>query len=169
MTTIETTRHGIGRLAARRVFAIAVLIAGTGLAACEDDPIDPHEHEEGDIAGFRIQEVGSGTVLLTYDGPTGADTLFLPHGQTIEVEVVWLDDHGDELALDTHEHSWELAENHSAIASFVQSQDEPWRGTFTTAALLPGATVYGGYTVTLFHGEEAEFGTSQLVAAVQGD
>ena len=158
--------------AGHRVLAIAVLIGGT--AACESDPVDLRDHEEGDVAGFRIQGTqenpgGSHPVLLTYDGPAGADTLVLPDDTTRDVEIVWLDEDGEVVELDSDEHSWQLVENHSAIVSFTPSGVEPWQGTFTTNDLLPGATVYGGFTVTLFHGDEAEFETTQLVAAVEGE
>lgn len=171
MMTSWNVRPGAGALAARRVLAIAVLLGGAGLAACEDDPIDPDEHAEGDVAGFRIDALlatpggGSRETLLTYDGPVGADTLFLPAGQAVEVEIVWLDDHGDELDLPADEHTWELSESH-AVMSFQPSATEPWQGVLNTATVTPGLTVYGGYTVTLFHAGEAEFETVELVAAV---
>lgn len=172
MQTMEWKRSAAGY----RVLAIAVLIGGAGVTGCESDPVDLEDHEEGDVAGFRIDAVDlqlpggvTRTTLFTYDGPANADTLSLRDGTTIDIEIVWLDADGHELELDADEHPWELAENHSAIVSFVPSDTEPWRGTFTTTPLLPGATVYGGFTVTLFHGEDPEFETSQLVAAVEGD
>lgn len=156
-------------LAGRRVLAIAVMIGGLGVSACEDDPVDTGDREEG-IASFRIREVG-GTVLYEYAGPTNAaaDTLFLPGGEAIEIAIEWLDEDGGVLELEPEEHPWTFAENHSAIVSFTPSTSEPWQGTISTTPLLPGATVYGGFSVTLFHGEEAEFETPQLVAAVEGD
>ena len=175
MTMMNTVQAGAGALAARRVLAIAVLIAGAGLAACEDDPIDPHEHEEGDVAGFRIDAInlqlpGGGTriTLLTYDGPTSPDTLFLDDGDATDIEIVWLDADGEPLDLPADEHSWQLAESHSALA-FEASATEPWQGLLTTAPLAPGLTVYGNYTVTLFHAGEAEFETVELVAAVSAE
>ena len=171
MQTLDSITSVQRGFAGRRLLAIAVLIGGMGLGACEDDPVDPDEHDEGDVAGFRIEQIEQGggrTVLLTYDGPENADTLVLPQGSSVDVEIVWLDDHGDEVDVHADEHDWQLAENHSAIVEFTQSDTEPWRGTFTTTPLLPGATVYGGYTVTLLHGADAEFTTTQLVAAVAG-
>src|SRR5687768_4142039 len=133
MLTSWKVRSGAGARAARRVLAIAVLLGGAGLSACEDDPIDPDEHAEGDVAGFRIDALletpggGSRETLLTYEGPVGADTLLLPAGQAVEVEIVWLDDHGDELDLPADEHTWELSESH-AVMSFQPSATEPWQG-----------------------------------------
>lgn len=170
MMMTSTARSGVGALAGRRILAIAVILAGAGLAACESDPIDPDEHDEGDVAGFRIDALletpggGSRETLLTYDGPTAPDTLYLTAGRVTDIEIVWLDEHGDALELPADEHSWQLDESHTALG-FEPSASEPWRGTLTTATLAPGLTVYGGYTVTLFHGDEAEFQTVELVAA----
>jgi len=162
---VTTTRRG---LAGRRLLVLAVLLGGGVLAGCEDDPVEPHDHAEGDVAAFRLDRIvgDSRTPIYTYDGPNNPDTLFLTDGASYEIEIVWLDEHGNELELDTDEHDWDLAENHSAIASFTRSSAEFWQGTLTTVALVPGATVYGGFSVTLFHGEEAEFQTPQIVAAV---
>lgn len=174
MMTSWNVRRAAGARAARRVLALAVLLGGVGLAACEDDPIDPDEHAEGDVAGFRIDALlatpggGSRETLLTYDGPVGADTLFLPDGRSIDIEIVWLDDHGDELDLPADEHTWVLSESHTFM-SFEASATEPWQGTFTTVTVTPGLTAYGAYTVTLFHAGEAEFETLELVAAVSAE
>ena len=174
--TMETERATRPGMAGRRLLAIAVIIGGTGLGACESDPVDLHDPEEGDVAGFRIDAINlelpggvTRVTLLTYDGPQNADTLMLRHNASIDIEIVWLDEHGDEVHLDGDEHSWTFTDNHSAIVSFTPSDDEPWQGTITTVPLLPGATVYGGYTVTLLHGDEPELQTTQLVAAVSGD
>ena len=161
--------HGV---ALRRILSMGVLIGAATLAACEDDPVDTDGHDEGDVAGFvieRILDSGARTTLYTYAGPTDPDTLFLPHGEAVDIEVIWMDDHGDPVNLPEDEHGWEFTENSSAILSYAASGSEAWQGTITTAPLLPGATVYGGFFVTLNHGEEAEFETPQLVVAVQGD
>ena len=168
-TTTNTTRG-------RRHLAVIAMASALILGACDDDPVELDHHDEGDIAGFRIDQIGiqapgGGTraTLLTYDGPTNPDTLFLGDADEIEIEIVWLDEHGDAIELDADEHGWELAENHSAISGFEPSPTEPWQGTFTTTDLVDGNTVHGAFSVTLLHGEEAEFTTPQIPAAVVAD
>lgn len=158
----------------RRFFSVAAVLGSMALVGCDEDPVDPDDHDEGDIAGFRIDAINlalpGGTdrmTLLTYDGPTGIDTLYLPDDSEIDIEIVWLDEHGDVVEPETDEHAWELAENHSAISSFAHSDSEAWQGTFTTLDLLPDNTVYGGFSVTLLHGDEEEFTTPQITAAVE--
>ena len=162
----EMTTKGRG-IAGRRVLAIAVLIGSSMMAACEDDPVDANGHDEGDVASFRIRQVGGGT-LFTYSAPPAdPDTMVLQAGTSTAIEIEWLDEDGDIVEVDADEHSWQLADNHSAITSFTLSTTDPWRGTIVTTGLVPGNTVYGGFTVTLFHGDEPEFQTSQQVAAVE--
>ena len=155
----------------QRIVTLVAVIGTFSLAACEDDPVDVGGHDEGDVAGFRLERImpdGGRETVYTYDGPTGADTLFLTEGTQVDVEIRWLDEDGDVIELDDEEHDWELIENSSAIVSFSPSDSESWQGTFTTTPLLPGATVYGAFYVTLFHGEEEEFETPGLVVATQG-
>ena len=162
-------RMALTGFAGRRLLAIAVLIVGASLAACEDDPVDGGGHEEGEVASFRIRQVG-GPVLYEYPGPTAADadTLHLGDNGSTTIEIVWLDADGDVIELDADDHSWELFENHNAITTFDPSATDAWRGTFVTNDLLAGSVVHGGFTVTLFHGEEEEFDTPTLVATVEG-
>ena len=159
-------------VAARRFLATGVLVVAATVTACEDDPVDTDAHDEGDVAGFVIERLLDGAgrdTIYTYSGPTNTDTLYLPAGESIDIEIVWTDDHGDAIDLDADEHDWELTENSSAILTFTRSDTETWQGTIVTAPLVAGATVFGVFDVTLFHGEEAEFETPQLDVAVEGD
>ena len=159
----------MNRPSLRRIASVGVLLVGMAtLAACEEDPVDTG-HSEGDVASFRIREVG-GAVLYEYPGAANADedTLYLPDDGDTEIEIVWLAEDGDVVVPDESEHDWELAENHSGIVGFVPSTSHPWQGTFTTNDLAEGASVSGGFSVTLLHGGEEEFETPQLVAVVEG-
>lgn len=165
-TTISREGSVRAGYTSRRILAIAVLIGGATLAACEDDPVDVG-HDEGDVAGFELRTTG-GTTIYRYTGPAGADTLELAHGESIDIEIVWLDADGEVLDLAADEHSWEFEDNSNAM-SFTPSTSNPWGGTITTVPLLPGATVFGTFRVFLFHGEGEEFRTDGLVSAVSGD
>lgn len=156
----------------RRVLSLGALLGTVVLGGCDDDPVEVHDHDEGDVAGFRIEQIlpgGGRSVLVTYDDPADPDTLFLGDSDEIEVEIVWLDEHGDVVEPDADEHGWELEENHSAISGFEQSSTASWQGTFSTTDLVDGNTVHGAFSVTLLHGDEAEFTTPQIPAAVVAD
>ena len=161
----------LGRMprTARRFLAMLVLIGAGTLAACEDDPVDVG-HQEEDVAGFELRTLlagGGSTTLYRYTDPENPDTLQLADDATLDVEIVWLDDHGEVVSLEADEHSWDITESSPAI-HFTPSSSDPWRGTITTQNLLAGVTVLGTLQVRLFHGEEQEFGTVGIVTEVSG-
>ena len=137
----------------RRILAIAVLIGGASLAACEDDPVGPGSHEEA-VAGFELRTLG-GTTLIRYTSGMASNppVLNLTAGTEQAVQVVWLDGEGDVVQVDADEHAWLLTLVHPGIIDFEHDATSDWRGTFDVAQLLPGNTAETAMKVTLYHGD----------------
>ena len=166
--TMATTTTRRARLALSRLLAIAVLIGGA--SACESDPAGVDGHDEGDIASFRIDQqiqTPGGEILetlYTYDGPINPDTLDLADDETIEFEIVWLDEDGDELDVHEDEHTWSIE---TVTGVTFAHGSEAWEGTFTTVDLLPGNQLYSAFRVTLRHAGEVEFQTPYIPVRIE--
>ena len=162
MNDSTTTKARRTRLAPSRLLAIAVLIGGA--SACESDPVGTgHDHEEGDVAHFRLEEVGGGT-LYTYDGPTNPDTLTLPDDASVVFEIVWLAADGDVIEPDEGEHGWNVETE--AGLTFTPSATEPWRGTLTTMDIIVGNELFSALRVELLHAGEVEFETPEITVRI---
>ena len=139
--------------AARRLLAIAVLIGGTSLAACDDDPVGTGSNEEA-IAGFELRTVGGTTLIRYMPGMEGdPPVLDLTAGAEQTVEVVWLGSDGDVVEVDPDEHAWQLTLVNPWIIDFEHDASSDWRGTFDVAGLAPGNSVETAMKVYLYHGE----------------
>lgn len=153
----ETTISREGSVTAghtsRRILAIAVLIGGASLAACEEDPVGSGSHEEA-VAGFELRTL-AGTTLMRYTAGMASNppVLNLTAGAEQSVQVVWLDGDGDIVQVDADEHAWLLTLAHPGIIDFEHDASSDWRGTFDVAGLASGTSAETAMKVYLYHGD----------------
>ena len=138
--------------AARRLLAIAVIIGGAGLAACEDDPVDPHGHEE-EVDGFALY--AGGVQIYQYrhalhgDSP---DALQLVAGTTYQVTLEWLDEEGQATEVE-EDLELQVTVGDAAVATWTATGDASGTLASATVAAVAETTM----TVELMHGAHADF------------
>lgn len=149
---IDTTGGVRPGFAARRLLAIAVLIGGASMSACDDDPVDPHGHEEG-IDGFAL--VVGGTELYEYRASVHGltpDLLVLEPGQSYAITITWLDDEG---------HATEPEEDLELVVTFATGTALTWTTTSIAAGTLqtgtPASDLTDTMTIELMHGDHPDF------------
>lgn len=136
----------------RRMLAIAVMIGGASLAACEGDPVEPRAHEE-EVDGFALY--AGGVQIYQYRHALNGDSpavLALEAGETYPVTIEWLDEEG---------HATEVEEDLELRVEIEDAGVATWTATGVATGTLVGASVATisetVMTVELMHGNHPDF------------
>ena len=138
-----------------RLLFTPLLVALSALAGCQNDPVEPDEEPEIEIARLTI---GAQTVNLI--GGSGA-SVTIPMGSTV-VSAVFLDADGATLSLPTDEFELRMESQNTARVTFARTG--PFSGTLT--GISAGAAVV---KVAAYHlvEQHEDFGPSDLNVTVQ--
>jgi hypothetical protein len=136
------------------VFGLAAALAAFAVAC--DSPIAPDDHD--DAEGFRL--VVGGDVIYSLEPNATPATLTLIAGSATEVEVVFLDDHGDVMQLDA-DYSADIQITNETVVSWTPDPDNRFAGTLTAGSV--GTTTL---RVLQMHGGHADFQSPPIPVAV---
>lgn len=143
------------------ISVIALLLLGGLFGACTN-PVDndDEEHPGEEAAGLIL--MSGGEDLVRVEGGEVADTLFVPLGGTVDVDLEFLDEDGERFHSEDLEEGLALAWDVGGEAIVTIQATGAW--SFVVQGDEAGETTM---TVLLMHGDHHDFTTPEITVVVE--